>query len=86
MHMADWIAKLDDFLRLSDRDVLGHAGRASAEMTRLKGSGEYERWHERAVNAPAAVEARFVEVIGATKVIEASRPKRQHGPSKRATV
>ena len=27
MHMADWIAKLDDFLRLSDRDVLTHAGR-----------------------------------------------------------
>ncbi len=26
MHMADWIAKLDDFLRLSDRQILTHAG------------------------------------------------------------
>lgn len=29
MHMADWIAKLDDFLRLSNRDVLDHAGKVS---------------------------------------------------------
>ncbi len=29
MHMADWIAKLDDFLRLSERDILTHAGRIS---------------------------------------------------------
>ncbi len=27
MHMADWIAKLDDFLRLSDREILDHAGK-----------------------------------------------------------
>ena len=24
--MADWIAKLDDFLRLSEREILQHAG------------------------------------------------------------
>lgn len=29
MHMADWIAKLDDFLRLSERDILTHAGKIS---------------------------------------------------------
>ena len=27
MHMSDWIAKLDDFLHLSDRDILTHAGK-----------------------------------------------------------
>ena len=27
MHMADWITKLDDFLRLSEREILSHAGR-----------------------------------------------------------
>jgi hypothetical protein len=32
MHMADWIAKLDDFLRLSDREILMHAGRISHEL------------------------------------------------------
>jgi virulence RhuM family protein len=29
MYMADWIAKLDDFLALSDRELLYHAGRVS---------------------------------------------------------
>jgi hypothetical protein len=29
MHMADWITKLDDFLKLSERDILTHAGKIS---------------------------------------------------------
>jgi len=32
MHMADWITKLDDFLRLSERDVLNHAGKISHQL------------------------------------------------------
>jgi hypothetical protein len=75
MHMSDWISKLDDFLRLGDRHVLTHAGRVSAEMAKLKGGAEYDRWHARAVNAPTAVEAHFVEAMGAAKKIEAGRPK-----------
>jgi hypothetical protein len=76
MHMADWISKLDDFLRLGDRDVLTHAGRVSAEMAGLKGGEAYERWHARAVNEPTAVEAHFIEAIGAAKKIDAVRPRR----------
>jgi hypothetical protein len=76
MHMADWIAKLDDFLRLGDRDVLTHAGRVSAEMAKLKGSEEYERWHERAINAPSPVEAHFIEAVSAAKKIDTTRPKK----------
>jgi hypothetical protein len=30
--MQDWIAKLDDSLRLSERDILTHAGRVSHEV------------------------------------------------------
>lgn len=32
MHMADWISKLDDFLRLSERDILQHAGQISHQV------------------------------------------------------
>ena len=28
MHMKDWISKLDDFLRLSEREILTHAGKS----------------------------------------------------------
>ena len=31
MYMADWIGKLDDFLRLSEREILRHAGKVSNE-------------------------------------------------------
>ena len=72
MHMADWIAKLDDFLKLSDRDILTHAGRISAETAKLKAESQFEIWNTRAVNAPSAVEDHFAEAISAAKQVEAA--------------
>ena len=46
MHMADWIAKLDDFLRLSDREVLENAGSISHALAEEHASAEYERFRE----------------------------------------
>jgi hypothetical protein len=34
MFMKDWIAKLDDFMKLSGREILAHAGRISAETAK----------------------------------------------------
>jgi hypothetical protein len=34
MHMRDWITRLDDFLRISDRDILTHAGRTGGSGKR----------------------------------------------------
>ncbi len=73
MHMADWIAKLDSFLTLSDRDVLSGAGRISASRARTKAEREYDAWHTRAINAPSAVEKHFAEAIDATKRIAAAK-------------
>ncbi len=39
MHMADWIAKLDDFLKLSEHDILSHAGRISHKRPSTTPSG-----------------------------------------------
>lgn len=44
MHMRDWIKKLDDFLRLSGREVLEHAGKVSHQAALDKARGEYERF------------------------------------------
>ena len=46
MYMADWIAKLDDFLRLSDRDILTHAGKISHEQAVEKAEIEFERYDQ----------------------------------------
>jgi hypothetical protein len=41
MHMADWIAKLDDFLRLSDHEVLAHAGNISHQLAEEHACAQY---------------------------------------------
>ena len=45
MHMRDWIAKLDGFLRLNDRDILSHAGKISHEMAVLHAETQYDAFH-----------------------------------------
>jgi hypothetical protein len=42
MHMIDWIGKLDDFIRLSDRDILAHAGRVSHQQAEEHAHAQYE--------------------------------------------
>ena len=35
MYMKDWIQKLDDFLKLSGKELLSHAGKISAELAKF---------------------------------------------------
>jgi hypothetical protein len=41
MHMKEWIDKLDAFLRLSDQEILEHAGAVSAEEAKEKAEREF---------------------------------------------
>lgn len=45
MHMGDWIAKLDGFLSLNDRDILEHAGKISHQIAKELAETEYDRFH-----------------------------------------
>lgn len=44
MTMAEWAAKLDDFLRFNEYDVLANAGRISADSAKKKAEAEYEKF------------------------------------------
>lgn len=44
MYMQDWIKKLDEFLTVNEQDILSHAGRISAEQSRLRAFSEYEKF------------------------------------------
>ncbi|KAA1156615.1 virulence RhuM family protein [Pseudoalteromonas fuliginea] len=44
MKMADWASKLDDFLRLSDYEVLNHAGNISQAQATEKAKQEYDKY------------------------------------------
>ena len=46
MSMSDWLAKLDGFLRLNDRDILNHAGKISQQMAKQLAEQEYDKFHQ----------------------------------------
>jgi len=61
MYMKDWIAILDDFLRISRKDILTHAGRVSAQLAKAKADAEYDKFKERTKNELSAAEIHFLE-------------------------
>ncbi|MAF27728.1 MAG: hydroxyacid dehydrogenase [Croceicoccus sp.] len=69
MHMADWIAKLDD------HPLLDGAGRVSAKQAQRHVDAEYDRWHSRAINAPSAVEQHFIEATAKVKKLAADKKR-----------
>jgi len=76
--MSAWIAKLDDFLRLSERDVLTHAGRVTSEEARHAAEAEYERFRRQEANKPSPVERHFEDAIAQAKQIDSeTKPKRK---------
>jgi hypothetical protein len=46
MRMHDWIAKLDGFLRLNDRDILSHAGKISHDLAQQHAEAQYDAFHQ----------------------------------------
>ena len=61
MYMKDWIQKLDDFLKLSGKELLSHAGKISAELAKQKADAEYDKFKERTVYSLSPVEIHFLE-------------------------
>ena len=83
MYMADWIAKLDDFLQLSERQILRHAGRISHEEAAAKAELEYDRFASERAALPAPVERHFEAAVRDVKQLEAARraPKPRKPPA-----
>jgi hypothetical protein len=46
MRMIDWITKLDEFLKLSDKKLLLSAGEVSAEIAKEKAEAEFEKYRK----------------------------------------
>jgi hypothetical protein len=67
MYMKDWLSKLDDFLKLSGKELLNHAGTISAEMAKLKASAEYDKFKERIQYELSPVEVDFIESFEQTQ-------------------
>jgi hypothetical protein len=72
MHMAEWIEKLDGFLKLNDRDILTHAGRISHEMAQAKAELEYDKYKSLTPSKPRPVDTDFEQAV---KQLPKPRPK-----------
>lgn len=75
------MTKLDDFLRISDREILTHAGRISHEIAMKKAELELERYRERkALDVESTrVDKDFEEAAKEVKKL----PKPADNPTKR---
>ncbi len=67
MYMKDWIQKLDDFLKLSGKELLNYAGSVSAEVAKLKANEEYDKFRERTQYQLSPVEIHFLEAFEAER-------------------
>ena len=76
MHMTDWIAKLDDFLRLSERDLLAHAGTVSHDDAMALATREYERYRSEQAKLPARVDEDFDRAVNALPKPRTPRTRR----------
>ena len=66
MYMADWIERLDDFLKMTGKDILTHAGKISHEKAMEKANKEYLAYKEQTKNELSKVEEDFIEHLDAT--------------------
>lgn len=63
MAMSDWIAKLDEFLKISGRKLLDHAGKISAEVAKAKADLEYDKYRKAIDALPRKVDLDFEQAV-----------------------
>lgn len=82
MRMQDWIAKLDDFLKISGRELLSHAGQISAANAKAKAELEYARYRQQQDALPRAVDADFERVAKELKALPPVKRAKKAGEKK----
>jgi hypothetical protein len=76
MYMKDWIARLDDFLKMTGQDILQHSGKISHQDAIDKAKAEYDKYNESAKNELSQVENDFIKHIEITeKVLKKGKQK-----------
>lgn len=83
MTMADWIAKLDDFLKLGGREVLTHAGSVSHEEALAHAEQQYLRHRQQKSTLPSTVDQAFE---AAAKALPKPKPQARAASTRRRTT
>lgn len=77
MYMRDWITKLDQFLQLSEREILTHAGTITADAARALAEQEYASYRRLRDTQPSPVEQHFEDAVKKAKQL--AQPKKKRG-------
>ena len=76
MYMKDWIAWLDDFVKMTGNEILQHAGTVSHQQAIDKAAKEYDKFNALHKNELSEAEKHFIKQIeNAAKKLKSKKPK-----------
>ncbi len=64
MYMKDWLETIDDYLKMTRREILTTAGRVSHQQALDKAHDEYKKYKAKEADKLSLVEKHFLESIG----------------------
>ncbi len=70
MYMKDWLETIDDYLKMTRRDILTTKGRVTHKQALEKAHGEYEKYRKRQEDFLSPVECHFLESIEKLRELE----------------
>jgi len=77
MYMKDWIARLDDFIKMTGNDILLSGGTISHQEALKKANAEYDKYKEQTKNQLSEGEKHFVKQLETSaKVIKPKKPRK----------
>ena len=75
MYMKDWLETIDDYLKMTRRDILTTSGHVSHKQAIEKAHAEYDKYKNRLEDNLSPVEKDFIASIGALEQITDSSKK-----------
>lgn len=75
MYMKDWLETIDDYLKMTRRDILTSSGHISHKQALDKAHAEYTKYKNRLENTISPVEQDFIKSIGTLEEIADSGKK-----------
>ena len=63
MYMKDWLETIDDYLKMTRRDILTTKGRVTHKQALEKAHGEYKKYRKKQEDSLSPVEYHFLESI-----------------------
>ena len=70
MYMRDWLETIDDYLKMTRREILNTKGRVTHKQAIDKAHAEYDKYKKKQLEQLSAVEQHFIESIEELKAIE----------------